>query len=69
MAPHEQRVVDEKNGLDEILAKLVSFITTSQVFAGLSMAEQSLLVKQRNAMQEYSDVLGQRIKLFEDLNA
>lgn len=63
LAPHQQRVVDEKAELDERLAKLVAFTKTS-IFAGLDSAERNRLSKQAEAMTMYSYVLFDRIAAF-----
>lgn len=63
LAPHQQRVIDEKMQLDERLAKLDAFRTTP-IFAGLDQDERHRMVVQAEAMQVYSDVLGERIAAF-----
>lgn len=64
MAPHQQRVVDEKKNLDENLSKLVSFINENPIFPKLPDAEQDRLTRQVEVMSEYSQILGQRIAAF-----
>jgi len=64
LAPHQQRVVDEKAALDEKIALLTQFIAGSQVFGGLPLDERGRLKRQRLAMIEYSDILGERIAAF-----
>lgn len=64
MQPHEQRVLDEKQALDEKLEKLVQFISVSPVFASLDSTDQSLLRDQRIAMADYSLALSRRIERF-----
>lgn len=61
--PHQQRVVDEKSELDEKLSKLDAFLRTD-TFKRLRNEEQILLDRQATAMQIYSGILGERIKLF-----
>lgn len=63
LPPHQQRVFDEKRGLDEKLEKLCGFFDTT-IFAGLSDAEQQRLQAQHGAMKTYSDILGERIEAF-----
>ena len=63
MAPHQQRVVDEQDELNDKLQKLNAFFGTA-IFAGLDSAEQARLKKQAGVMQEYSDILGERIAAF-----
>ena len=63
MQPHEQRVVDEKNELGEKLEKLVAFLQTD-FYKTLTEKEQELLYFQSQAMEDYYEVLQQRIELF-----
>lgn len=63
MQPHQQRVVTEKQELDEKLEKLSAFLGT-ETFRGLDEAEQLRLIRQEERMGEYSDVLGERIAAF-----
>ena len=63
MQPHEQRVVDEKNELGEKLEKILAFIQTD-FYKGLSEKEQELLYFQSQVMEDYYEVLQQRIELF-----
>lgn len=63
LAPHQQRVVDEKVELDVKLAKLENFLLTP-LHDGLPEAERSRLARQHNAMHDYSRVLGERIRAF-----
>lgn len=63
MEEYQQRVVDEKNELDERLEKLVAF-SNSDFFAGLPAAEQERMNTQRHLMCGLSAVLGARIAAF-----
>lgn len=63
MQPHQQRVVDEQEELKGRLDKLNSFFTTP-IFSGLDGAEQERLRRQAGVMQEYVDVLSERIAAF-----
>lgn len=63
MAPHQQRVVCEKEELDSRLTKLKEFFTT-ELFASLDDAEIDRMLRQADHMQAYSDVLGERIGAF-----
>ena len=63
LAPHQQRVVDEKRELDERLKKLSEFFS-NPIFHGLPEEERSRLSRQRRAMTTYSDILGERIAAF-----
>jgi hypothetical protein len=64
MAPHHERVVVEKQELDEKLTKLLAFINTNPMFQTLPDIERSLLVCQSHTMKDYSTILGQCISLF-----
>ena len=63
MAPHQERVVTEKDELSEKLAKLLAFFQ-SPTFAGLSEAERSRLRNQARFMDGYAAVLEERIAAF-----
>lgn len=66
MQPHQERVVAEKQELDEKLGKLRSFLVDSPIFRTLPEAEQLRLTHQYGVMLEYSAVLGSRIAAFEN---
>jgi hypothetical protein len=63
MQAHQERVVTEKDELDTKIEKLSSFIS-SDVYSTLTEAEQSRLGRQLGLMQQYSEVLGERIDAF-----
>lgn len=63
MAPHQQRVVDEKAELDEKREKLLAFFNTD-LFRGLDQAEKDRLRTQHGVMGVYSEILHQRISAF-----
>ncbi|WP_157651725.1 crAss001_48 related protein [Burkholderia ubonensis] len=63
LAPHQQRVVDEKAELDERLSKLNAFFGTP-IFTGLDENERERLSAQARVMGEYSSILGDRIAAF-----
>jgi hypothetical protein len=63
MAPHQQRVVEEKNELDAKLEKLNAF-GQGPIFPTLPAEEQARLVRQSKLMDQYSVVLGERIAAF-----
>ncbi len=65
LQPHQQRVVDEKRELDDKLSKLSLFGTTP-LFASLPADEQGRLNRQQSVMEEYSEILGERIAAFGD---
>jgi hypothetical protein len=63
MLAHEERVVQEKQELDDKIEKLSSFLL-GQVFENLPDAEQERLDRQIVIMKDYSAVLGERIASF-----
>lgn len=63
MQPHQQRVVDEKNELGERLEKLLAFIGTDS-YKELPEKDKELLFFQSQIMEDYFEVLEQRIELF-----
>lgn len=63
MLPHQERVVTERDELQEKLTKLVSFYN-GKIFAGLDESEQSRLTRQRAFMEGYYNVLNERIAAF-----
>ena len=64
MKEHEQRVVDEKRGLDAKLIKLSAFINRSAVFDGLAEKDKNLLLQQFDVMVTYINILRDRIARF-----
>ena len=65
---YQERVVAEKKELDERLKKLTAFIISSK-FNDLTFAEQKRMSKQKSIMFLYSDVLGERIAVFQEESA
>lgn len=63
LQPHQQRVVDESNEVNDRAKKLAQFQQTD-VFAGLDEAEQKRLNRQMHIMELYCDVLRERIEAF-----
>lgn len=63
LAPHQQRVLDEKAELDIRLSKLTAFFGTP-IFTGLDEEERERLAAQARAMGEYSRILSDRIVAF-----
>jgi hypothetical protein len=61
---NKERLTQELNELNEKLMKLDRFIT-SEEFSDVDSSKQYLLRKQAQAMQDYSDLLEERIKLIE----
>ena len=63
MQPHQQRVLDEKVELGIKLEALLGFMQTG-LYSGLSDKEKELLYFQSQVMEDYYEVLEQRIELF-----
>lgn len=63
MLPHQERVVQEKQELDDKIVKLDSFMLTD-TFHDLTDSEQDRLSRQFDVMKEYSSILGERISAF-----
>lgn len=63
MQPHQERVITEKQELDDKLQKLSLFLTTP-VFQSLDTEEQQRLRNQFDIMAQYSNILNQRIQAF-----
>ncbi len=64
LAPHQQRVVDEKIELDKKATALSAFVGNSPIFLTLDAAEQERLREQNDVMWRYSEILGARIAAF-----
>jgi hypothetical protein len=64
LQPHEQRVADEKEDLDEKAKALSEFIGNSPVFETLDHAGQERMRMQNDIMWQYSEILGERIAAF-----
>lgn len=64
LAPHQQRVINEKRELDEKREKLGEFKNTA-LFASLPWQEQERLNTQAHIMTMYSAVLSERILAFD----
>jgi hypothetical protein len=63
MEDYQQRVIKEKEELDEKLEKLHKFIM-SDIFNKIQTEQKGLLIRQRRVMDEYSAILKERIELF-----
>jgi hypothetical protein len=63
MEQFQQRVFDEKDALDEKLAKLAEFVGLD-LYNKLPADEQYRLTSQLKFMREYSRVLAERITAF-----
>lgn len=69
LAPHQQRVVDEKADLDKKATALSQFIGNGSIFPTLDKAEQNRLREQCEVMWQYSEILGARIAAFTGVHA
>ena len=63
-APHQQRVIDERNELQAKFSNLGVFILDNPIFNTLDVEEQFDLRSQHDVMGEYLDILGRRILRF-----
>lgn len=63
MEPWQQRVVDEREQLQERLQKLQAFLLTD-IFHRLSVVDKTILKSQAAGMQFYLDMLNLRISRF-----
>lgn len=63
LAPHQERVVEEKAGLEEKIGKLEEFVTGT-IHSTLGEDEQKRLALQLHHVKEYATVLGHRISAF-----
>lgn len=63
MSPWQERLVKEKQELDQKITKLQAFIAGPD-FGDLDSANQYWLIEQVGAMENYSYSLQQRINLF-----
>lgn len=62
--PYQQRVVEEKEDLDEKLDALHAF-QDGPLFPRLTSAEQARMNLQAHYMARYSEILGERIAAFQ----
>lgn len=60
---YQQRVVNERDSLQDKIGSLEAFINT-HTYDDLPAAEQIRLAHQRNAMTMYRDILNERIAAF-----
>ena len=63
LKPYQERVVDEKQELDERIEKLRVFFSTD-TFQALADRDKYLLVQQSGVMTTLSRILGDRIARF-----
>jgi hypothetical protein len=64
LAPHQQRVVTEKEELDVKARQLSNFIGENPLFDVIDAEEQERLKEQNDIMWQYSEILGKRIAAF-----
>lgn len=64
MEPHQARVVDEKNELQEKTEKLGQFILNSPIYLALPEEEKTDLNEQHYFMACYLEILEKRINRF-----
>jgi hypothetical protein len=64
LAPHQLRVIDERQELDGNRMRLAGFLG-SPTFNGLPEAEKERLYRQAKIMAQFSEVLGERIAAFD----
>lgn len=62
--PHEQRVVDERQELFDKHQKLEAFVNEGGIFETLPQRDQELLRRQYSVMEDYLDILNERIERF-----
>ena len=62
MEDFKKRLIVEREELDDKLAKLEAFIGSPR-FENLDERNRELLVSQRGAMRQYSDILAERISI------
>jgi hypothetical protein len=63
LLPHQQRVVEEKKELDDKLFRLRLFLASEKIVS-VPQVELERLHRQLDAMQEYSNILSERIDAF-----
>jgi hypothetical protein len=63
MQPHQQRVIDEYNALND-KAKALYMFFTNKIFESLDEDEQDLLKMQYYSMMVYAGILQKRIAKF-----
>jgi hypothetical protein len=66
MRDWQERVIDEKNDLDEKIPKLELFINKSDTFQKLGDDYQELMREQLTVMRTYSGILKKRIENFQE---
>lgn len=64
MQEHQLRVIEENKELETKLLALHQFICKSPIFEKLSLYDKTLLREQAYVMDQYSDILKERIRAF-----
>lgn len=64
MEAYQQRVVDEKNELDDRIDKLSTFIESDVFVFEVDQEQQNLLLIQLSTMRSYSLILDLRVQKF-----
>jgi hypothetical protein len=67
MQEHQLRVIEENKELETKLLALNEFICLNPIFEDLSRNEKQLLREQSQVMDEYSDILKERITLSQSI--
>lgn len=62
----KERVIEEKNQLDEKIKKLYAFLIDEEKVSKISTRQKSLLSRQLDIMSDYSDILNKRLLWWED---
>lgn len=62
----KERVIEEKNQLDEKIKKLYAFLINEEKASKIPTRQKSLLAKQLDIMTDYSDILNKRLLWWED---
>lgn len=62
--PHQQRVIEEASELGEKIVKLTSFIHGNVAFNSVEKFEQIRLMRQKEVMCQYWNILKERIDNF-----
>jgi hypothetical protein len=65
LLPHEQRMIEEKEQLNEKIEKLQAFLENKAPLIGMEPYDLNLLRHQLRTMFSYSEVLGMRISRFD----
>lgn len=63
LQPHQERVIDERNGVQIKIDRLGAFLRSESVNI-LPADEQERMKRQLNVMGQYRDVLNERIAAF-----